>query len=169
MNIVIKLSLLELWLFRHWWHSCHWKAWRLDFSWRQHEFSCPVVFGLTGNNGQLTQPPPSVASSHHGSHLPRLPDVPEDNWPVIIRPVQRSSEVLEHFYYLNTLRSVLPCEAIVASKHLSAIATSLLCIHIWMFFSYFSVCRCLIRCPAGMWIKHKSQRGSGQLISNYWT
>ena len=57
MNIVMKLSLLELWLTRSWWYSCHWKAWQVDLSWRQREFGCPVVFGLTGNNGQLTAKP----------------------------------------------------------------------------------------------------------------
>ena len=54
MNLVIKLSLLELWLIRRWWHICHWKVWQVYFLWRRRDFFCPVVFGLTGNNGKLT-------------------------------------------------------------------------------------------------------------------
>ena len=57
MNLVIKLSLLELLLTRRWWHSCHWKAWQVDLSWHQREFGRPVVFGFTGNNIQLTCSP----------------------------------------------------------------------------------------------------------------
>ena len=43
--------------------------------------------------------------------LPPLYDVPEDLWPFVVQPIQCLTELLEKFYSLTAIQSVLPCEA----------------------------------------------------------